>query len=60
MIVKLTDSKSRIKFLPPRPDDPPRRAADISKAKEKLGWYPKVPLEDGLKLTINWFKGVLQ
>jgi UDP-glucuronate decarboxylase len=60
MIVKLTDSKSRIKFLPPRPDDPPRRAADITKAKEKLGWYPKVPLEDGLKLTINWFKGVLQ
>lgn len=60
MIVKLTDSKSRIKFLPPRPDDPPRRAADITKAKEKLGWYPKVSLEDGLKLTINWFKGVLQ
>jgi UDP-glucuronate decarboxylase len=60
MIVKLTDSKSRIKFLPPRPDDPPRRAADITKAKEKLGWYPKVPLEDGLRLTINWFKGVLQ
>jgi len=60
MIVKLTDSKSRIKFLPPRPDDPPRRAADITKAKEKLGWYPKVPLEDGLKLTINWFKGVLR
>lgn len=60
MIVKLTDSKSRIKFLPPRPDDPPRRAADITKAREKLDWYPKVPLEDGLRLTINWFKGVLQ
>ncbi|BCU69068.1 NAD-dependent epimerase/dehydratase family protein [Stygiolobus caldivivus] len=60
MIIKLTDSKSKIKFLPPRPDDPPRRAADITRAKEKLDWYPQVSLEEGLKLTINWFKGVLQ
>ncbi|WP_048054195.1 UDP-glucuronic acid decarboxylase family protein [Saccharolobus solfataricus] len=60
MIIKLTGSKSRIKYLPPRPDDPPRRAADITKAKEKLGWYPKISLEEGLKLTINWFKGVLK
>lgn len=60
MIIKLTGSKSRIKYLPPRPDDPPRRAADITKAKEKLGWYPKISLEDGLMKTIEWFKGVLK
>lgn len=60
MIIKLTGSKSRIKYLPPRPDDPPRRAADITKAKEKLGWYPKISLEEGLMKTIEWFKGVLK
>ena len=60
LIIKLTGSKSKIKFLPPRPDDPPRRAADISKAKKLLNWEPKTPLEEGLKKTIDWFKGVIK
>lgn len=55
-IIRLTNSCSKIKFLPPRPDDPPRRAADITKAKKILGWEPKVNLEEGLKRTIEWFK----
>lgn len=58
-IISLTGSSSRIKFLPPRQDDPPRRAADITKIKEKLGWEPKISLDDGLMKTIEWFKGVL-
>jgi len=56
MIIRLTNSNSKIKFLPPRADDPPRRAADITKAKKILGWEPKVNLEEGLKRTIEWFK----
>jgi UDP-glucuronate decarboxylase len=55
-IIRLTNSNSKIEFLPPRPDDPPRRAADITKAKKILGWEPKVNLEEGLKRTIEWFK----
>ena len=56
MIIRLTNSNSKIKFLPPRADDPPRRAADITRAKKILGWEPKVNLEEGLKRTIEWFK----
>jgi UDP-glucuronate decarboxylase len=59
LIISLTGSKSGLKFLPPRIDDPPRRAADVSKARRLLGWSPKVSLEDGLKRTIEWFRGVL-
>ncbi|MCY0851015.1 NAD-dependent epimerase/dehydratase family protein [Sulfuracidifex metallicus] len=59
MILNMTNSKSKIKFLPPRPDDPPRRAADITKVREKLDWEPKVPVEEGLKKTIEWFKQVI-
>jgi UDP-glucuronate decarboxylase len=60
MIITLTGSKSKIRYLPPRPDDPPRRAADISKAKRLLNWEPKISLEEGLKKTIEWFKGVVK
>jgi len=41
-------------------DDPTQRCPDISKAKELLGWEPKVQLEDGLDMTIRYFKGVLE
>lgn len=58
-IISMTGSKSGLKFLPPRQDDPPRRAADITKAKEVLGWEPKVSLFEGLRMTIEWFRGVL-
>ncbi|ACP35054.1 NAD-dependent epimerase/dehydratase [Sulfolobus islandicus L.S.2.15] len=60
MIINLTNSKSNIKFLPPRPDDPSRRAADITKAKKLLNWEPKVSLEEGLRKTIDWFRGVIE
>jgi nucleoside-diphosphate-sugar epimerase len=54
-IVELCNSKSQIDFKPLPKDDPVRRKPDISLAKEKLGWEPKVSLEEGLKKTINWF-----
>ncbi len=55
-IKKLTDSKSEITFHPLPEDDPQRRCPVITKAKEILGWEPKVSLEEGLKNTIEWFR----
>jgi UDP-glucuronate decarboxylase len=55
-VIKLTDSKSKIIFQPLPSDDPRQRKPDISLAKQTLGWEPKVVLEDGLKLTIDYFK----
>lgn len=59
LVKKLTGSESPIEFHPLPPDDPPRRCPDISKARRLLGWEPKVGLEEGLKKTIDWFKGVI-
>jgi len=59
-IIKLTDSKSEIIFKELPEDDPVRRCPDITKAKEILGWEPKVSLEEGLIKTIEWFKNILR
>ncbi len=60
-VIAVTGSKSRIKFEELPQDDPKQRRPDISKAKRLLGWEPKVKLEDGLKLSLEYFrKAVLQ
>jgi len=55
-VIKLTNSKSKLSFLELPTDDPQVRRPDITKAKEKLGWEPKVNREDGLRITIAYFK----
>jgi UDP-glucuronate decarboxylase len=55
-IIRLTQSKSKIEFHPSPMDDPKRRQPDISLAKEKLDWEPKIGLEEGLKKTIQFFR----
>lgn len=55
-IIKLTKSKSKIKYLPLPQDDPQKRSPDITKARHYLGWQPRVALEDGLLATIAWFR----
>lgn len=55
-VLKLTGSKSKLKFLEARPDDPKRRCPDITRARTKLGWEPKVSLEEGLRQTIEYFR----
>lgn len=55
-VIALTDSKSKIVFLPLPEDDPKKRRPDIAKAKSFLNWEPKVTLEAGLKATIEYFK----
>ncbi|MCL4418310.1 MAG: SDR family oxidoreductase [Actinobacteria bacterium] len=57
-ILKLTKSNSRMVFKKLPKDDPTQRCPDISKAKKLLNWEPKVKLEEGLKQTIIWFKGI--
>ena len=56
LIDQLAGSRSKIIFGPLPCDDPPRRCPDISKARQMLGWEPKVCLEDALKRTIEWFR----
>jgi dTDP-glucose 4,6-dehydratase len=58
-IIELTGSKSTIIFKPLPEDDPQVRQPDISKAKELLGWEPKVNLEVGLQKTIEYFRSKL-
>ncbi len=55
-IRELCGSKSEIVHKPLPVDDPKVRQPDISKAKRVLGWEPRVPLEEGLKKTIDWFR----
>jgi UDP-glucuronate decarboxylase len=55
-ILSLTGSKSKLAFMPLPQDDPVQRKPDITLAKSKLHWEPKVSLDDGLKTTIAWFK----
>ncbi len=59
MILKLTNSKSKLKFLPIHPDDPKRRCPDTQKAKIEINWEPKVNLREGLLKTIEYFKNIL-
>jgi UDP-glucuronate decarboxylase len=60
MILELTNSRSRIVYKEIPPDDPVRRRPDISLAREKLGWEPKVRLEEGLRKTIEYFERELK
>ena len=54
-IIRLCEATSSILYEPNRTDDPERRRPDITKAQQVLGWQPKVSLETGLRLTIEWF-----
>ena len=58
MVIKLTGSKSKIIFEPLPSDDPTQRCPVIDLAKEKLNWSPKIPLEEGLKRTIEYFRNI--
>ena len=59
-VIRLTGSRSQLVFKPLPPDDPKQRQPDIRLAKEKLGWQPNIPLEEGLKHTIEYFKGLVR
>ncbi|MBU4223614.1 SDR family oxidoreductase [Patescibacteria group bacterium] len=58
-VVEMAGSKSKIAYKPLPEDDPKQRQPDIALAKKELGWEPKIPLEEGLKKTIKYFKEIL-
>src|SRR5204862_88869 len=58
-IKRLTGTSAPIEFRPLPEDDPKIRRPDITKARKILGWEPRVPLEEGLKRTIDYFRSVL-
>lgn len=55
IIIKLTNSKSKLVFMPLPQDDPTQRQPDITVAKRELNWEPKTDIEEGLKKTIEYF-----
>lgn len=59
LVIKMTGSSSKLKFLPLPQDDPLQRQPVIDLAKKELGWEPKVKLEQGLLKTISYFESVL-
>ncbi len=56
LVVKLAGSSSPVEHRPLPTDDPRRRCPDITLARGSLGWQPAVTLEDGLELTLAWFR----
>lgn len=58
VVLELTGSRSPLVFKPRPADDPARRCPDITLARKKLGWVPKVPLREGLARTIEWFRSI--
>ncbi len=56
LVLKVTGSKSRIRHVPLPQDDPKQRRPDITKARQLLGWEPKINLETGLRLSLDYFR----
>src|SRR5256885_5412665 len=60
IVLRVTGSKSRLRFQPLPPDDPKQRRPDITKARGLLGWEPNVSLEQGLKLSLDYFRSAVE
>jgi len=58
-VVRLTNSQSRISFLPLPADDPRQRRPDISAVRTKVGWQPVVDVESGLRRSIEFFRSIV-
>lgn len=58
MVISLVGSESKLTMAPLPADDPTRRRPDITLAKTRLGWEPKVALREGLTKTIEWFRTI--
>jgi UDP-glucuronate decarboxylase len=59
-VIALTGSRSTLSFHPLPQDDPMQRCPDIGLARDKLGWEPKVALEEGLARTVEYFSKTLE
>jgi UDP-glucuronate decarboxylase len=59
LVIKLTNSKSKIIRMPLPPDDPTQRQPNIDLAKKELDWEPKIQLNEGLIKTIDYFAAII-
>ena len=59
-VIALTGSRSKLVYRPLPQDDPAQRKPVIDLAKKELGWEPQIMLEEGLKKTIDYFRGQLE
>lgn len=55
LIEDALSKKASVEFLPRHPADVPATWADIEKSKERLNWYPKTIIEEGIKKTVGWY-----
>lgn len=60
ILAMIPESRSKLVFKPLPADDPTQRKPDITRAKESLGWEPRVALEEGLAKTIAYFRGIVK
>ncbi|HEY7982630.1 MAG TPA: UDP-glucuronic acid decarboxylase family protein, partial [Ktedonobacterales bacterium] len=60
MIIRICGSRSTIVFEDQRQDDPVRRRPDITKARQRLNWSPRISPEEGLRRTVEWFRGEIE
>jgi dTDP-glucose 4,6-dehydratase len=60
LVLEITASKSEIRYQPLPQDDPKQRRPDISKARQKLSWEPKIDLRAGLQMSLEYFRQALQ
>jgi dTDP-glucose 4,6-dehydratase len=56
LVLRVTGSDSPVEHLPLPVDDPTRRCPDIARASQVLGWQPQIPVEDGVRRTVEWFR----
>ena len=59
-VLAVTGSKSKIRYEALPQDDPRQRRPDITKARTLLGWAPKIDLEEGLRLSLEYFRKAVQ
>jgi dTDP-glucose 4,6-dehydratase len=59
VVLEVTGSKSKIRYESLPQDDPKQRRPDITKARQLLGWEPKVDLAAGLRLSLDYFKNAV-
>jgi nucleoside-diphosphate-sugar epimerase len=59
-VLEVTGSSSPIELRPLPVDDPKQRCPDISRARSLLGWEPRVPLSEGLRRTVEYFRTILE
>jgi GDP-L-fucose synthase len=56
MVVRLTGYNGKIAWQTDKPNGQPRRGLDVSRAKDYFGWQAKVPFEEGIRRTIEWYQ----